>query len=827
MTAERTQNDFSTDRNYFTMESEKDHLKLSQSDDWKIIYNNWSPEEHQLREALCTLGNGYFATRGAMEEQKAENFNYPGTYLAGGYNRAISHIKGKDIENEDLVNWPNWLYLTFKIEGSDWLNFDKAEVMEYNLTLNLKEGILERKVRYRDDKFRETSLISRRVVSMHNPHVAAIEWRLIPENWSGEITVRSGIDGNVKNHGVERYMELNNDHLDVIETGELKDKGIFLTSQTRQSKIRMTQATSLNIFIDDKETDVSPDAVIEEKAVYQDVKINCNKLQTIRMEKFLTLYTSKDNAISDPYTEARMKMSQLVSFNQIFQEHRIAWSYIWGLSNVELQASDNQILILRLHIFHLHQTVSDNSIGLDIGVPSRGWHGEAYRGHIFWDELYIFPFIILHSPQLARSLLMYRFHRLPAARQEASDSGYKGAMFPWQSGSNGREESQEIHLNPKSGRWIPDNSRFQRHISAAIAYNVWQYYQATDDKDFLSTFGAELILNTALFWSDIAEYNEEMKKFEIKGVMGPDEYHTNYPDSDKPGLNNNAYTNFMAVWNIQSALNLLELFKGEHARKLAQKVGFEKQTIALWKEIVKNMYIPFVEDEIILQFDGFNELKDLDWKKYRKKYGEVLRLDRILEKEGDSPNNYKATKQADVLMLFYLFSANELVSCFKQLGYKFKPESIPKNIEYYRKITSHGSTLSQVIYSWVSARSDRKRSWYNFRQALLSDFRDIQGGTTPEGIHLGAMAGTVDIIQRCYTGMEIREDVLWFNPRLPDEIEELKFQIRYRSHWIKIKLNQEKMWIDFDKGWAEPVKVNINGKTKIFDRNDSAVFDFK
>jgi trehalose/maltose hydrolase-like predicted phosphorylase len=808
------------------MEPEKDQLKISQNDEWKIIYNDWNPEQHPLREALCTLGNGFFATRGAMEEIKATHFNYPGTYLAGGYNRAVSEIKGKNIENEDLVNWPNWLYLTFKINDSGWFDMNKAEVLEYKLSLNLKEGMLERSVRYRDEKFRETSLITRRIVSMHDKHVAAIEWSVVPENWSGKITIRSGIDGDVRNYGVARYRKLHSHHIDVLEAGQVEEDGVFLTSETRQSRIRITQASSLAVFVDDNRMEAPLSCIIEENAVYHEIQLECKRLQTIRVEKFLALYSSKDTAISDTFTEARLKLKQLNSFKQIFQEHRIAWSFIWGLSNLELLASDNQILILRLHIFHLQQTVSENSIGLDIGVPSRGWHGEAYRGHIFWDELYIFPFIIFHSPQLARSLLMYRYHRLFQARQAALENGYKGAMFPWQSGSNGREESQQIHLNPNSGRWIPDNSRYQRHINAAISYNVWQYYQGTGDKDFLASFGAELILNTALFWSDIMEYNEDMEKFEIKGVMGPDEYHTNYPGSDKPGLNNNAYTNFMAAWNIQCALNLLELFKGEQARMLAQKVGFDKQTIALWKDIIKKMYIPFLHDEIILQFDGFEKLKDLDWNEYRKKYGGTLRLDRILEKEGDSPNNYKVSKQADALMLFYLFSADELISFFRQLGYNFTPASIPKNIDYYREITSHGSTLSQVIFSWVSARYNRKQSWHSFKKALLSDFNDVQGGTTPEGIHLGAMAGTVDIIQRCYTGMEIRNDVLWFKPQLPEEIEELKFQIRYRSHWIKLRFNQKKMWIDFDKGWAEPVEININGKTKIFDRNDSAEFDF-
>jgi len=201
---------------------------------------------------------------------------------------------------------------------------------------------------------------------------------------------------------------------------------------------------------------------------------------------------------------------------------------------VKTEGEENKIL--RLHIFHIYQTISHNSIGHDIGVPSRGWHGEAYRGHIFWDELYIFPYLNLHMPQLARSLLMYRYYRLPKARQAAKENGYDGAMYPWQSGSNGREESQKIHLNPKSGRWIPDNSNLQRHINAAIPYNVWLYYQTTGDMDFFTTYGAEIILSTALFWSSIAELNLKTGRYEINGIMGPDEYHTGYPESGKPGL---------------------------------------------------------------------------------------------------------------------------------------------------------------------------------------------------------------------------------------------------------------------------------------------------
>ena len=797
------------------------------SNKWHVTYNDWNPEQNGLREALCTLGNGYFATRGAMEECKATGINYPGTYLAGGYNRAVSRIKDKDIENEDLVNWPNWLYLTFKIEGSDWLNLNELEVLDYVLDLDIKEGVLERKMRFRDDQDRETSIISRRLVSMDNPHVAGIEWTFVPENWSGEITLRTGIDGDVINDGVERYSDLESHHIDVLETGDFGEKGIYLISRTKQSKIRMAQAASLRIFENEDELEYESGVTSEKKSVYQDIKLKCTKLQPLRFEKLVALYTSGDFAISDPLNEATNTVGHTESFSYIYEKHREAWEQIWKLSSIEMNATDNEILVIRFHIFHIHQTVSKNSIGRDIGVPSRGWHGEAYRGHIFWDELYIFPYINLHMPELARSLLMYRYHRLPWARRAAKKSGYKGAMYPWQSGSNGREESQRIHLNPKSGRWIPDNSRLQRHINAAIPYNVWLYYQTTNDMDFLTTYGAEIILNTALFWSCISEYNPKTDRYEIRGIMGPDEYHTGYPDSDKPGLNNNAYTNFMAVWVLRCALNILDMFDDKLKSQLAGKVGYSEKDTQRWREITEKMFIPFTENNIILQFEGFDKLKDLDWEKYHKQYGEVLRLDRILEEENDSPNNYKASKQADVLMLFYLFSSEELEKVFNHMGYEFKPEYIPKNIDYYQKITSHGSTLSQVIHSWVYARSNRHSSWKSFEKALRSDIEDVQGGTTPEGIHLGAMAGTVDILQRCYTGLEIRDDILWLNPRLPRELEEIKFHIRYRSHWIKLRIDHEKLCIDFERGWAAPVEINVQGKGKLFETNDYAEFELK
>lgn len=793
--------------------------------EWVLEYDKWKPEQQPLVEALCTLGNGYFATRGALEIAGDNEYNYPGTYLAGGYNRAISEIKDKKVENEDLVNWPNWLLLSIKVEESGWLDLQKTEILDYVVRLHLKEGILERTIRFRDAKNRETSILSRRVVSMHDPHIAGIEWTIIPENWSGKVTIRSGLDGNVSNKGVKRYGDLNGNHIDINDKGDFNDKTIFLTCTTKQSKIQMALGAGTRLFQNENELNAERLTHQDEKSVWQDIKMTCSKLQPVRVEKLVSLYTSRDFAICNPLTEARDKVAQANSFHAVLLKHKKAWSQIWKHSNFDVITDKGEIFALRLHIFHLYQSVSEHSVGCDIGVPARGWHGEAYRGHIFWDELFIFPFINLHAPHLARSLLMYRYRRLPKAREEAANNGYRGAMYPWQSGSNGREESQKIHLNPKSGRWIPDTSSLQRHINAAIPYNVWLYYQTTGDMDFMASYGAEIILSTALFWSSIAEHNPKSDRFEIRGVMGPDEYHTRYPNSDSPGLNNNAYTNFMAAWVIKCALDVLELFDDDFVTELFEKTGINEADLTDWGKIRKQMFIPFNSKGIIMQFEGFDKLKELDWEKYRKEHGEVMRLDRILEKENDSPNNYRANKQADVIMLFYLFSSDKLVAMFNQLGYDFTSDQIPENITYYQNITSHGSSLSKVVYSWVFARLDRKRSWYNFKKALMSDLEDVQGGTTPEGIHLGAMAGTVDIIQRCYTGLEIRDEVLWLNPSLPDEVHEINLQIRYRSHWIKLHINHKKLTVEFDEGWLkQPIEINVKGKTKVFEKNDKAEF---
>jgi trehalose/maltose hydrolase-like predicted phosphorylase len=783
---------------------------------WVLAYDGFEPPGERLREALCTLGNGYFATRGAAPEAATNAVHYPGTYVAGVYNRLVSRVAGREVENEDLVNVPNWLPLTIRPEGGGWLNLQTQEALGYRQELDLRRGVLTRLARVRYPDGRVIGVTQRRFVSMDDPHLAGLEMTVVPENWSGALEIRSALDGQVTNAGVERYRPLDGRHLVPIETGQAGDGTVWLLVETRTSRVRIAQAARTRVVRDGQPLSVERRTVQEPGLIAQHLTVDAREGEPVTVEKAVALFTGKDRAIAEPGDAARGRVRRLPDgFDRLLERHVLAWDQLWRRCRIDLgEDGDPEVArTLNLHVFHLLQTVSEHTTDLDVGVPARGLHGEAYRGHIFWDELFIFPFLNLRFPELTRALLQYRFRRLPEARQAAREAGCQGAMYPWQSGSDGREETQRLHLNPRSGRWLPDRSHRQRHVNIAVAYNVWQYYQVTGDLAFLEAYGAEMLLEIARFWVSIATYDHASGRYQIRGVMGPDEYHDGYPDRDEGGLDNNAYTNVMAAWVLCRALDTLELLPDHRRTELTERLELRREEVERWNEVSRKLRVCFHDGDIISQFEGYGELEELDWDGLRHRHGDIRRLDRILEAEGDSPNRYKASKQADVLMLFYLLSAEELRGLLERLGYQLERAAIRRNVNYYLERTSHGSTLSGVVNAWVLARSDRPRSWRFFTEALGSDVHDVQGGTTAEGIHLGAMAGTVDLAQRCYTGLETREDVLWLNPSLPEELDGLDFDVRYRGNWgINLHLTPDRLRVSVPASCATPVRIGVKGE---------------
>lgn len=748
---------------------------------WTLAYDSFEPSQEGLREALTSTGNGYICTRGTAEWADSDDVHYPGIYMHGGYNRETTIMAGRPVINEDLVNLPNWLVLKLHIEDDEPISLSNVDLLSYHHEYDIRNAMVRRVLRFRDRAGRETTLTSRRFISMANMHQAAIEWTITAENWSGRVSILSALDGRVINAGVPRYRQLESRHLHPELTRHVGPDIIALRANTRQSRIFVAQAARTRVYGEHEVLHVEREMYQMEDYIHQLLTFDLKQHATVRVEKLVSFYTSRDSAINEPLGNAIKDVGRYEPFAEALARHTRAWDELWTVCDIHIPSDDHVQRLVRFHIAHILQVCSLHTADLDAGVPARGLNGEAYRGHVFWDELYIYPFLNYRLPKITNSLLMYRYRRLNEARALAKAAGYNGAMYPWQSGSDGKEETQVVHLNPKSGRWDPDHSHNQRHVNAAIFYNIWRYYETTGDYEFVWSYGAEMMLEIARFWARIAHFNPERQRYEIHGVMGPDEFHEKYPQSDEAGLRNNAYTNVMVAWICDIAQQVLDLLPQRRREALSAAIGLSEDEIALWGEMSRAMFVPFHDGDIISQFEGYEQLEEFDWDGYRAKYGNIQRLDRILKAEGDTPDRYRLSKQADTLMLFFLFPPYELQRIFERLGYTLTPEMIRKNVDYYERRTSHGSTLSFVVHADILARLDPERSWNMFLTALESDIGDIQGGTTREGIHMGVMAGTLDLLQRGYMGTELREGVLRFDPKPIPALHGMSFAMRFRG----------------------------------------------
>jgi trehalose/maltose hydrolase-like predicted phosphorylase len=779
--------------------------------DFHLVYEGFDPAQEGLREALTSTGNGYFCARGCAEWEDADEVHYPGTYAHGVYDRRTTVLGIQPLPNEDLVNLPNGLVLKLRIEGGEPFVLDDVELLSYRHVYDFRNALLLRELSFRDDEGRETSLRSQRFVSMHRMHQAAVAWDLTPLNWSGSVEVVSAVDGRVVNQGVARYRQLEGRHLDP-QGPRIEGKDVIaLKARSRQSRIEVAVAARTVVFRGgDQEADVVRTTYQTEDYIQQVLAFTVEEAVTTRVEKSVAFYSSRDRGISEPLEAAVKSAARYPRFAEAFEGQVGAWKELWEDCDVTLPHEEDVQFLLRFHTAHLLQVCSRQTAHHDAGFLARGLNGEAYRGHVFWDELFVYPFLNFRLPLISRGLLLYRYRRIGEAREAARAAGYRGAMYPWQSGSDGQEETPTTHLNPLSRKWEPDLSHNQRHVGAAIFYATWHFHQATNDFDFLRDCGAEMMLEIARFWASIAHHDPERDRWEIHGVMGPDEFHEKYPGATEGGLRNNAYTNVMAAWIAETAQRVLELLPASRRDALRARIGLTDEEIDTWREMSRRMYVPFHADGVISQFDGYEDLEELDWDGLRARHGNVQRLDRILRSEGDDPNRYKAAKQADTLMLFYLFPDAELRRLFAQLGYDLSPDIVRRTIDYYDRRTSHGSTLSLIVHAGVLASIDPASSYERFLAALHSDVDDIQGGTTAEGIHTGVMAGTLDLVQRIYLGAEVRDGVVFFTPRLRERLDGLSLLMQFRGTPIRVMVEGDELVLEaLTEGFSQFVRVGV------------------
>ena len=793
-------------------------------DQWSVSYPDYTTENEKSRETLLAVGNGFFASRGAMEETSAGEINYPGSYMSGLFNRRKSKVGDRMIENEDFVNFINWIHFSFRINNGEWFDPNKHDFEIIERKLDFRTGVLSRKIMVKAEEGTETLVNSRRFVSMADQHIAGIEYEVTPLNYSGMITLSTSIDGDLINNGVDRYKQLDQHHLDQVDVG-VKDKLPFVTVRTNQSAITITAASRLVVKQGSADTVNSFHHNTAKGKVSSCLSFQAERGKPAGIQKVVVVFNNRDFNVKDTLKSAIDKLSSCNSFEEEIIRSRDVWTKIWEEADVKVEADRYAQKLLRLHIYHLVITASHFHKNLDAAIPARGLHGEAYRGHIFWDELYMFPFYVSHFPETARSVLMYRYRRLPEARKNAKQHNYKGAMYPWQSGSDGREETQVVHLNPVSGEWGDDHSSRQRHVSIAIAYNIWMYYHMTSDHDFMSSYGAEIFLEIVRFWASISEKEENTGRYSISGVMGPDEFHEKYPDATGGGLKNNAYTNIMAAWCMEKAFEFLEGMPEPSIRKVLEKIQLNETELEHWKEVSENLKVSISEEGVIEQFEGYFRLKELDWPAYKEKYGNIHRLDRILKAEEKSPDDYKVAKQADTLMIFYLIGMEKTSQILSRLGYRWKADMMAKNYDYYINRTSHGSTLSRVVHSRIARMAGHPEQCFNlYMEALESDYVDIQGGTTAEGIHAGVMGGTILSAMTLFAGLNWLDETLILDPFLPKDWESVSFRFHFKNAVYHFHVCADKAEIEFYSDNKEDGRIKLNGELKVLQYGKKNVF---
>ncbi len=791
---------------------------------WSVERHGLDPAVERHWEALLTVGNGWLATRGAAEEGRTGGLHYPGTSRAGLYNRLESSVAGRAQTHVDMVNLPNWLPVQFRIGDGDWLDLENTETVALRRRLDLRAGVLRRTAVVRDAHGRETRIESRRFVSMASPRLAALTYSVTPLDYAATITLRAGLDGAIQNRGVERYRDLAGRHFRLAaDPAEDPADGlpglggsgdeIWLAARTVESKVEIAAAARCR-FRRAGAAVTAEAAVLEEgPAVFSVGSAALEPGEPLTVEKLATICTSldpdagrtqvsdggagRDRSAAAVLAAAREALAGAPELDAVEAAHARAWARLWQECDVEVEGDRTAQKLLRLNAYHLLASVGPHHGDLDAGIPARGLHGEAYRGHIFWDEAFVLPFYLLHLPETARAALLYRCRRLGRARAEAAAEGRNGALFPWQSGSDGGEETPTVHLNPASGTWGPDHSRLQRHVSLAIAYNVWLYVRSTGDLRFLADRGAELLVEVARYWADRSLFDPELGRYSIAGVMGPDEFHEGYPGGERAGLTDNAYTNLMAAWLLGAIPALLAGLPADGAAALRARLDLGDTELERWGDITRRLRVPLSGDGVVEQFAGFFELLELDWEGYRARYGSVARLDRLLKAEGDSPDRYQAIKQADALMPFYLLPPAELDRVLGRLGLPPGGELLAASFDYYFPRTSHGSTLSALVHGRLAERLGRRELARRlFQTTLRADYDDVQGGTTGEGIHTGTMAGSHLWVVEDLAGVDVRGECLAIDPRLPDGWRRIACKVRHRGARFGIDLSSKCLEIE-------------------------------
>ncbi|HWU56607.1 MAG TPA: glycosyl hydrolase family 65 protein, partial [Rhizomicrobium sp.] len=469
-------------------------------------------------------------------------------------------------------------------------------------------------------------------------------------------------------------------------------------------------------------------------------------------------------------------------------QHEQAWKERWDAADVIIEGDDKVQQSVRFAIYHLTSAANPSDERVSIGA--RALTGDAYFGHVFWDtEIYLLPFYTAVWPEAARALLMYRFHTLAAARLKARHAGCAGALYAWESADSGAETTPERVVAGDGSIVEILTGKLEQHISADIAYAVWQYWRATGDDAFFLAAGAEIVLETARFWASRAKREADGKRH-IRGVIGPDEYHENIDD--------NAFTNLMACWNITRGLESVDILKArwpQRAAALLEALALSDAELTDWRDAADTIVTGLdPKTGIYEQFAGFHSLEKFDLAAHA---GRTVPIDVIIGAE--RTRRSQIVKQADVVALIGLL-----------------PEAFPAglaeaNFRYYEPLCAHGSSLSAGMHAVVAARLGHSQTALRYlREAAARDLD--HDPNSAGGVRIAGLGSVWQAVVLGFGGLDLTGDILAIDPKLPDEWRSLSFRVCWRGRSIGVHVHDGRVEVTLLKG--EPMDIRIAGSTQ-------------
>lgn len=760
---------------------------------WIVEETNFNADFLGKCETIMAQGNGYMGIRGATEEGYLGEVR--NTFIAGTFNCFAEN------EVTELPNCADLMQMKIEFAG-ERLDLNKGHVLNYSRRLNLKNGEMIREFQWTSSGGQVLQFKFKRLVSLENQHIIAQKIEIQVIEGQGEVKLQSGINAQMTNSGVTHFIDgdkrlYDKQYLQLLET-------------TSESKITFAYNTTHN-FMKNCQS-VEPEAIIQidRRKIFYEFRQMIKEGDVFIIEKNSNIYTTRDLEIEEIIQrlskEDGLSALKKVSLNDLKNAAAVGYEFllkqsadcwmkeVWKVADIQIDSA-NEIdqLAIRFAQYHIRIMTPVHDRRMNIGA--KGLTGEGYKGHTFWDtEIFVLPYYIYTHPTIARKLLEYRYLSLKGAHEKARENGYEGAMFPWEAAwlEDGEVTpiwgAADIVTGEPTKIW---SGFIEQHITCDIAFACWQYGQVTGDQDFMTLYGYELILDTAKFWHSRLEWNDEKQIYVINEVVGPDEY--------KEHVNNNAFTNYMAHWNIQLAIKYCQSLKAHNPKlfeELDKKLELER-VYPLWIECLGKIYLPQPNsDNIVPQDDSYLQKKTIDLSPY-KNQSHVGSLFKIFNME--QVNDIQVSKQADIMMLFYLMEN------------LFSEDVKKANWDYYEPKTLHDSSLSLSTHAVIANDlGDVALSYKLFREATYIDLGPNMK-TSDHGIHGASLGGIWQCVINGFAGVRMIDGNLRVSPSLPAAIESISFPINWHNQRLEIKVTKRRVLIQNVSEQQKVVEVNIHG----------------